>query len=156
MIRHSLLACCVWLSATVASAQHPAGIAFQNYGPTCSFFLQDATIAGSYDASTGDLTIEVDPAATCCNTYLSGEYLLIGVAPLTGLPALPPPFAPGCEILVWPFATLFSQGDQPWTFRMPPFPPGMKLYMQGVARYFTTIGFTDDLQTTDGLDLTVL
>lgn len=153
MLRSFLLAACAM--ATTAVAQFPAGIAVQNYGTTCEFFTQASQISGSYDPTNGRLTVDHAPSQTCCNTYPIDRFLLIGVVPWSGTP-LPPPFAPGCEVLTVPFATLYSSTNDPWMLSMPNLPAGVKLYVQGVNRYFTTIGFSHDYQTTDGLELTFL
>ncbi|MCA8942190.1 MAG: hypothetical protein KDB80_06475, partial [Planctomycetes bacterium] len=88
--------------------------------------------------------------------WLSRQYLLVGVVPLQGFP-LPTPFATGCAAWVLPLTTGHHDGvARPWSLAMPRPPPGMHVHLQGVNEYFTTIDSSIDLQTTDGLDLTVL
>ena len=155
MLRTLVFAFSTLVTASLAVAQFPAGIGVQSYGPTCEFFGQASSISASYDPTNGMLTVDHPPAQTCCNTFPVDRFLLIGVARLTGA-VLPPPFAPGCEVLTIPFATFYSPTNDPWTLSMPNLPPGTRLYAQGVNRYFTTIGFSHDYQTTDGLELTFL
>ncbi len=160
-MRHLLLSASLTLAATftpnTASAQCPGpnSATFSPYGATCAFFGQDSFLSGAYDATTCTMTLTHTSSLVCCNTFLVTNVILIGAQPIT--PGLPIPgfLVPGCEVAVVPFSDFQSTPAQTLVeFPVPASAIGLTLYFQGVNVYFTTIGFTNDFQTSNGLSAT--
>ena len=145
---------CASLLAAAATAQCNT-VTFGNYGTTCSYFGQAAAISGSWDATRCELTIAFTVARTCCNTFPSGHLLLLGAQPI--IPGIPHPLlVSGCLLSVDPiFVLALARTTMPQVQLTLPRLPPLALFAQGVNDYFTTIGMTHDLQSTDGLSIDV-
>lgn len=136
----------------------PQQVSFVSYGESCSFFLQDATLSGAYDPASCTMTLTQTLSSTCCNTFPTNQFLLFGLSPAPGTPL--PGLAPGCSLLVQP---LFFAGQPApltsttgtWDFVLPAVPFPVVLYVQGLNQYFTTVSFSNDFQTTNGLEITI-
>lgn len=141
----------------IASGSTAQTVSLRGYGPVCSFFGQTSTLAANYDARSRGLTLRLDHSTTCCNTFLSGSYLMVGLRPIE--PGLPLPlFVPGCELAVLPVLTLADPNRTGvWSLTVPAtLPVGATFAFQGVNDYFTTIGLSHDLQLSNGVELTIL
>ncbi len=138
--------------ATTAVAQCPAGASFNKYGATCTFFGQAGVLDGKYDPASCTLRLQFSASTTCCNTFPAAQALLIGAQPVT--PGVPhPALVRGCELAVLPLVTVVVAGhSQPFDLRVPAIGTAT-IYAQGVTDYFTTIGFSHDYQTTQGLQI---
>lgn len=127
---------CAFSSANVSS-----------YGPSCSVFSNNPTTVGvQLDASNCTLGVDVQAFSGCCNTYLVGRVLVVGLQPITQpLPQF------GCTLLTSPDLVLFQATGSTFALQMPsaPFPATM-LFAQGAAIYFTTIGFSVDWAFSSG------
>jgi hypothetical protein len=76
----------------------------------------------------------------CCNTYLVGRLLVVGLQSVTQpLPQL------GCTLLTSPDLVLFQATGSMFALQMPSAPfPATTMFAQGATIYFTTIGFSTD------------
>lgn len=138
----------------------PSAVGLSAYGATCTFFGSPATLGGSYDQQTCTLTLRLSSPQTCCNTFLRDQAILIGASPI--IPGLPSPILlPGCEFAVNPFVVLPPQGGPgplqgQWQLRLPTTPIAFSVYAQGVNQFFTTIGFSNDFQLSNGLQIDIM
>ncbi len=129
-----------------------ANVAIGSYGNTCPFFLQDATLSAAFNTSTCTLDVDLSVSQTCCNTFPNGQILIIGTAPIIpGIHVVP--LLPSCELAVVPLVQLPTSVGNGWSFFIPAVPVTATFYLQGVNTYFTTIGFTTDYQSSNGLKL---
>ena len=122
------------------------------YGQSCATVFGIAPkLEGSFDDQTCSLTLAWTSFPGCCNSFLTGHLLLVGLQQ-ANIPA-PPPWQQ-CTIYVQPalVVALPAQADQ-LTVPVPPLPPGalVSAFFQVVDVYFTTIGFSTDYQFTNGL-----
>ncbi|MEM7201140.1 MAG: hypothetical protein AAF628_12780 [Planctomycetota bacterium] len=157
-VTFALVAGLVSLSSAELSAQctGPGQVTITEYGNTCTFFGQDAQLSGRYDRTTCTLTLLQESSPTCCNTFLAAQVLLLGLNPIVP-GAADPRLIPGCTLSVLPDVALVQvrgAGGQ-WSFRLPTVPVAINVSMQGLNDYFTTIGFSHDLQTTNGLTVSL-
>ncbi|MCK5943555.1 MAG: hypothetical protein KAI24_16350 [Planctomycetes bacterium] len=144
-----LAACSLLLLATPAAAQCPwSSVSVTSYGQGCSapFPNQQVGVAATLDVTTCQLGLDVVAFGGCCNTFLVGRALVVGLSQ-TATPV--PQLGAGCTLLASPDLLLFepsAPNPQPFVLQLPnaPLPP-TTLYAQGVAVYFTTIGLTVDV-----------
>jgi hypothetical protein len=111
------------------------------YGHPCSVFSGNPTTVGAQlNVSNCTLGVDVQAFSGCCNTYLVGRVLVVGLQPVTQpLPQL------GCTLLTSPDLVLFQATGSMFALQMPSAPfPATTLFAQGAAIYFTTIGFSTD------------
>lgn len=151
MKRHLLRAAGALLAASGLLPSQSA--VFTPYGASCDFFGQPAALSGSFDPTTSTMTLKQSWSPTCCNTFLATQFLLLGARPL--IPGVRHPLlVPGCVLLVEPAAFLSQpRGNGLWVFRVPRLPVAITVYTQGINDYFTTISFSHDLQSTNGLQI---
>ena len=146
---HVLAAAC---SASLAIAQCPfASVSMQGHGTGCNpVFAIDPTLGVTLDTANCRLLLTVSAFPGCCNTFLVGSLLAIGVQP-TSIPL--PQFGVNCTLLVVPVVLEFQPTAAGSTFvlQLPAtvLPP-VTLAAQGGALYFTTIGFTYDFALSAG------
>lgn len=136
----------------------PSSVFFANSGATCDFFGQPATMSGNYDVRTCTLTLTQSIPTTCCNTIPTMTFLLIGATQL--LPGVTSSvLVPGCEIGVIPFAVVPGPAigtSQSVDFVLPAPMTPFTIHAQGINQFFTTIGGSTDLQSTDVLSVTIV
>lgn len=139
--------------AVEAQCKGPKSVKITSYGRTCLFFNQPGTLSGSYDPKTCTLTLTLTKARTCCNTFPRTQLLLIGTIPI--IPGVQHPIlVRGCVLSLLPVILLSQPASQgPWKLLLPPVKTPFTVYAQGVNDYFTTIGFTHDYQSSNGLRL---
>jgi hypothetical protein len=136
----------------------PNSVAFTDYGRTCDFFGQPANLNGVYDQAICTLFLRHSLSQTCCNTFPVGQVLMLGVRPV--VPGIRDPLlVPGCVLSVVPEVVLIAPfmggvGNE-WRFRLPRVSVPVTLFAQGINLYFTTIGFTRDFQTTNGVRIDI-
>lgn len=116
-------------------------VTLQRYGAGCSEVFGFApTLLASLDTTTCELTLTVDAYGGCCNTFLDGTLLLLGLQPV----AVPLMLAdPACALLARPDLVFGMPGFGPGSYVLP-IPPGLPpitLYAQGAGTYYTTILF---------------
>jgi len=143
------------LLLTLAAGAQCNTVTFANYATTCAYAGQHSAISGTFDSRTCRLTVAFTVSRTCCNTLPFVHALLLGVRPFD--PGLPHPLlVPGCILAVDPVVVLgIARSTAPSvTFTLPPL-PATHLFAQGVTDYFTTVGMTHELQTSDGLRIDV-
>lgn len=153
-MRFPTLVFAAFLTALVAhdARAQCANVAIGSYGNTCAFFGQDAILSAGFNSSTCTLDVKLSVSQTCCNTFPSGQILLIGTAPI--IPGINiAPLLPSCELSVIPLVQLPTSVGSGWSFFIPPVPVAATFYLQGVNTYFTTIGFTTDYQSSNALKL---
>lgn len=134
-----------------AQCNGPTQAQITSYGSTCDFFGQPATLQGHYDATSCTLTLQLSTARTCCNTFPQTQLLLLGTQPI--VPGLPHPLlVSGCLLSVQPLSFLMQPASAggTWSFVLPPLPP-LTFFVQGLDDYFTTIGLSHDLQSSNAL-----
>ncbi len=154
-MRYALLAVFLLvMNALSAQSVCPVqSIITQHYGAGCNPVFQDPPeIEAKLDTQNCEVVIQIKAFPGCCNTFLQGRILVLGVAP-SKIPL--PGIGLGCTLLVNPVIILLlpaSAGDEVHISLPPGFPPGT-FYAQGAATYFTTIGFTTDVALTDGLQM---
>ncbi|MEZ6194713.1 MAG: hypothetical protein R3F20_03140 [Planctomycetota bacterium] len=141
------------LSLTAPAQCSIAGMGFTPYGTGCSFLFSAPALGGTFDPASCTATLNFGFSPSCCNTFLASRYLIVGnSATQTTIP-----ISPGCTLLAAPdlileLGPVFS--DQ-IAIPIPSWmPPGLTFYLQGANLYFTTIGFSYDLETTNGLLVT--
>ena len=154
LVAVSIALICMTQPAT-AQCLGPNQVGFRTYGEPCSFFLQEATLTGSYERSTCTMTLTQSVSNTCCNTYPTTQFLLLGFEPRDpgiAVPWLPP----GCTLALRPIVHLAQPANLggTWAFTLPSLPFPAVLYAQGLNQYFTTVNFSHDFQTTNGLEIT--
>lgn len=143
----------LWL-ATAAVAMCPYTTVFTQYGTACSpVSLTAPALNGSVNGSfVCGVTIDLNAPPVCCNVFLNGEWLLVGLQPLnTPLPG-------GCTLLASPDLVIplpLQIGSTKIVADLPHDPAliGTSIYMQGVTSRFTTIGLTTDYEFSNGLEL---
>jgi hypothetical protein len=145
------LACAVLALEGFAAAQCPfSTVQLTTYGSGCNpVFATNPTLTGTLDPTVCTLNLTVNAFSGCCNTFLNGRILAIGLQPVSQpLPQL----GVGCTLLASPDALLFQANTAGATFvlAIPPGLPPLTLYAQGAAIYFTTIGLTTDIALTGG------
>ena len=71
--------------SSIATAQCAFSIAnFTSYGQPCSVFSSNPTTVGAQlDVSNCTLRVDVQAFSGCCNTYLVGWVLVVGLQPIT-------------------------------------------------------------------------
>jgi hypothetical protein len=156
-----LLATALLLVGTTATAQDAelctfTGVDTEDFGAGCGFLAPPVL---TIDFTEGDCTLDfaID-APTCCNTFVTGHWLLVG----TGLPTPAglnsPPFLPGCQLWVDPFLVIGPLPLTSTSIVLPPILPitPITVQIQAVPVFFTTIGMSTDLGTTQGVDLTLI
>ncbi len=147
----------VVLLASVSVAQCPfAGVASQSYGQGCNpVFGTNPTLAVSLDTINCTVDITVGAFGGCCNTFLTGRVLCLGLQPVS-VPL--PNFGLGCTLLAQPDFLLLLPTAGGTTFVLP-LPatgvPPLTFFAQGGALYFTTIGLSTDLAFTEGAQITL-
>lgn len=130
------------LSSAALQAQCPYQSAtLQRYGSGCSEVFGFApTLSANLDIANCSLDLLVDVYGGCCNTFLQGTLLLLGLQPA----ALPLQLLdPTCTLLAQPDLVLLQSGPIPDLFSLP-IPPGLPpltLYAQGAGSYITTVWF---------------
>jgi hypothetical protein len=142
---------CVLALLAAAPAAQCNTVAFTTWGVACSVFGQPANIGGAWDPARCQLTIAFPVARTCCNTFPFAHLVLLGARGFD--PGLPHPLlVPGCLLYVDPLVVVpLARSQAPQIQLTLPRLPAVSLFAQGVNDYFTTLGMTHDLQTTDGL-----
>jgi hypothetical protein len=133
-----------------------ARVSFGKFGTTCAFFNQHATLGASYDQTNCQATLTIGSATTCCNTFLSGQFLILGATKVD--PGVPHPLlVRGCLLSVFPDVVLPLPRTAGGKVQLPipKFPVKVTVYAQGLNDYFTTIGLTHDFQTTQGLQIDI-
>lgn len=152
---------CSLASVSLAPAAATAQCAFSSLsltsvGPGCAtVFTPPPALSGGLEASTCSLDLTISAFGGCCNTFLTGRVLALGL----GQNNLPLPMVgPGCTLWVQPDAVVFlpaTAGDTV-TLQLPPgLQPPLSFYAQGAALYFTTIGLANDAQLTGGHTVSV-
>lgn len=146
------------LFAVAATAQCQfASVSIQTFGAGCNpvFVGNNPSIGGRLDVNSCTLGLQVNAFSGCCNTYLWGRMLVLGLAQVN-VPV--PQVGVGCTLLARPDVLLFlptSAGDT-FALSLPPLlPPGLVLFAQAAAHYFTTIGFSDDFALSPGATVTL-
>ncbi len=127
----------------------------QSYGSGCNpVGTVVPTLTGSFDNQNCSLSLVLTGFQGCCNTFLWGNIFAFG-ATRTQLPA--PFFGPGCTLYMAPIAVLpLARTVNTLTIKVPSNTPKGTIYAQGVADYFTTIGFRHNYALTAGLSIQVL
>ncbi|HZN37457.1 MAG TPA: hypothetical protein VFD82_01565 [Planctomycetota bacterium] len=144
-------------TASLATAQCAfSSVSMQGYGQGCNpVFAIDPTLAVALDTANCRLLLTVSAFTGCCNTFLVGTLLTLGVQP-TSIPL--PQFGVNCTLLVVPVILEFQPTAAGSTFvlQLPPTAlPPVTLATQGGALYFTTIGLTYDFALSAGGQLTL-
>lgn len=141
------------LLSTFAAAQCAfSSVSVSSYGQPCSVFTGNPTTIGALlDVTNCSLGIEVHAFPGCCNTYLVGRVLVLGLQPNTQpLPQF------NCTLLTSPDVVLFQTTGSTFPLSMPNAPfPATTLFAQGAAIYFTTIGFSTDWAFSSGAQITL-
>ncbi|MCB9920176.1 MAG: hypothetical protein H6832_17375 [Planctomycetes bacterium] len=131
-------------------------LTFRTYGQTCAFFNQAATLSPAYDGSTCVMTLTLGRSQTCCNTFLTGQFLFLSTRPIS--PGIQDPLlVPGCLLSVVPDFVLPLPQSSGGIVKLP-IPPtlvNLTFYAQGLNDYLTTIGLTHDYQTSQGLSIAI-
>lgn len=141
--------------AVPANAQVcPYTIAFGSYGSGCAVAaFAPPTIDAAFDGTNAcDVKLAYSVPPACCNVLLTMQVLVIGTQ------AVSVPQPGGCTLLASPNLVVAlppMTGDTVIVAALPPNPVfvGTTLYMQGVINRFTTIGFTNDLEFSNGLKM---
>jgi hypothetical protein len=147
----------VVLLTPAAVAQCPfATVVSQAYGSGCNpVFGTNPALAVTLNPASCTVDITVSAFSGCCNTFLSGRVLCLGVVPVS-VPL--PNFGVGCTLLAQPDFLLLQPTASGATFVLP-LPaagiPPLTFFAQGGALYFTTIGLSTDLAFTDGAQVTL-
>ena len=145
--------------AAAAAAQAPcpvSSIGASAYGQGCSPVFTTPSLLAQLDVVNCEIALTVQATGGCCNTFLTNYVLRLGLGQ-TQVP-LPPPAAPGCDLLVSPDVFLFQPANASTsdTFALP-IPPSLPLpltlFAQGGALYFTTIGLSTDVGLTSGVQM---
>jgi hypothetical protein len=137
--------------AAAAAAQCPfSSLTATTYGQGCiTVFGTPPTQRSSLDGTQCTLGVTVDAFTGCCNTFLTGRVLVLGLQQ-ANVPV--PQIGQGCTLLVDPIAFLFQTppaGDT-FTLPLPPFlVPPLQLQSQGASIY-RTFGVEIDAQLTAG------
>jgi hypothetical protein len=136
--------------AAFAPAQ-VTGITVSSFGQPCQPLFGGPNLQVTLDVQNQQLLVVVAAQYGCCNTYLSGRVLCLGLA--QAAITLPP--LPQCRLLVSPDIVLFRPNSAGDTFALPvgAVPPPLSLYAQGAAVYFTTIGFSTDVALSAGAQI---
>lgn len=128
-----------------------SSVSVSAYGQPCSVWQlpsQMPTISVALDGASCSLGMNVAAYPGCCNSFLTGHVLVLGLQQLS-VPV--PEFGVNCNLLVSPDVFLFQQSNG--TFQMPlpaaPF-PATTIYAQAAVTYFTTIGLTTDWALSSG------
>jgi len=133
-----------------------ARVSFSKYGTTCNFFNQGATLGATYDTTSCVATFTIGASATCCNTFLSSQMLILSATKID--PGLAHPLlVKGCLLSVFPdivFVLPRTAGGK-IQLPIPNVSSKFTVYGQGLNDYFTTIGFSHDFQTTQGLQIDI-
>lgn len=137
------------LSGFAAAQCAFSSVAASTYGSACLVFGNPTSIAASLDVPSCSLGLDVSAFPGCCNTYLVGTVLVVGLQPVAQpLPSL------GCTLLAQPDLVLFSTTGGSFALPMPPAPfPPTTIHAQAVSVYFTTIGFSTDWAFSTGYQL---
>ena len=127
------------------------------YGQPCSVWQlanQMPAISVSLDASNCTLGLDVTAFPGCCNSFLTGRVLVLGLAPI----AVPvPQFGVNCTMLTSPDVILFQQSSGAFQMSLPAAPfPATTIYSQAAVLYFTTIGLTTDWGLSAGYKIDLL
>ncbi|HET6204924.1 MAG TPA: hypothetical protein VFI25_19205 [Planctomycetota bacterium] len=129
----------------------PFNVVFSSSGAACTQSgALNPTVAGSYanGAAGCSVTFVLTAPPFCCNTFVTGRFLVIGDV------SLMVPVPGGCTLLVYPDLVLpVPASPTSLTFPLPPDPAlvGLLVFVQGVVVRFTTIGMTTDLDFTSRL-----
>lgn len=149
----------VLASATLATAQCSwSSVSVSTYGQGCNaaFPGQPLSIAASLDVSQCQLDIDVTAFPGCCNAFLIGRVLVLGLGQIS-VPA--PQIGAGCTLLASPDVVLYqpsSAGSGPFElpFANATLPP-VTVYAQATGLYFTTFGLTFDWGTSAGASISL-
>lgn len=139
-----------------ASAQCPR-VSFAKYGTTCAFFNQHAVLDARFDAQTCTAVLTLGSSRTCCNTFLSLQALFVSLTKID--PGIRHPLLiNGCLLSVVPDLVFVAPRSAGGVFLLPMagLPAKITFYAQGLNDYFTTIGFSHDYQTSQGLQIDLL
>ncbi|MFT4511997.1 MAG: hypothetical protein ACI89X_000673 [Planctomycetota bacterium] len=145
-----ILSASLVLSSFAATQCAFSSVSVSSYGQPCSVFSTNPTTVGvQLDVTNCELGIDVSAFPGCCNTYLVGRVLVLGLQPITQpLPQL------GCTLLTSPDVVLFQTTGSTFPLQMPSAPfPATTLFAQGAAIYFTTIGFSVDWAFSSGAQI---
>ena len=143
------------LSASFALGQCAfASASVSSYGQPCAIWLGPApptSLGVQLDGTSCTLGLDVTAFPGCCNTFLTGRILVLGLAQIS-VPV--PQFGVNCDLLVSPDVILFQQSSGQFTMPLPnaPFPP-TTIYAQGAVIYFTTIGLAADWALSAGYQI---
>lgn len=132
------------------------GVITEDFGSGCGF-LAPPKLTISF--TPGDCTLDFDiDAPTCCNTFVTSHWLLIGSRLPSPVGLNSPPFLTGCQLWVSPFLIIGPLPGTSTSILLPPILPitPITVDIQAVPVYFTTIGFTTDFGITQGVDLTLI
>ena len=147
-----VLAACAVLAPSAAAQCTVQNVTFRAHGAGCAtVFAAVPVLSGTFDSRTCTLSLTLDGFGGCCNTFLSDKVVLLGVNPVS----LPLPWA-GCTLLVQPdAAVVIPRGQDTLRIALPPGVAAGTFHAQGVNHYFTTIGFTHDLNWSQGLAVAI-
>jgi hypothetical protein len=143
--------------APAVTAQCPfATASLQPVGQGCNpVFGTPPGVAVALDPTTCTVQLTVSAFGGCCNTFLVGRMLVLGVQAVS-IPV--PQLGSGCTLLADPVVLLYLQSASGGTFAfsVSSLPPGpVSFHAQGGAHYFTTIGLSHDFALTAGAQITL-
>jgi hypothetical protein len=144
------------LAVPAALAQCPfTSLTLLPYGQGCNpVFALPPGVTAALDPSTCTVQLTVNAFQGCCNTFLVGYALALG---LQGVSIPVPQLGPGCTLLADPVVLLYQTATTGNTFALPlpSLPAPLVFAAQGAAHYFTTIGFGHDFALTGGAQIAV-
>lgn len=129
-------------------------VTFSSYGSGCSGMVFSVTpqLAGSWSPNSCQVALWLNPYPGCCNTLLTQQILVFGVAP-TNIPL--PQVGQGCALLVSPVVILpFDRSIRVWRRGLSDAGPGT-VWVQGVLQYYTTVNGITSHSMSQGLKITV-
>jgi len=143
------------LCASFASAQCAfSSVSVTSYGQPCSIWLgptPPTTLAVQLDGASCTLGLDVMAFPGCCNTFLTGQLLVLGLNQIS-VPV--PQFGVNCTLLVSPDVILFQQSSGQFAMPLPNAPfPAMTIYAQAAVTYFTTFGLTTEWALSGGYQI---
>lgn len=145
-------------AAQIGPACPCSGITTIDYGQG-SGFIGPMVAHYGFDAANCAIDIKIE-TPSCCNTYFTSFYLMVGSAPLPpgAFPLPSPPFWDGSDLLIIPDDVVGPFSGNTASVMIPPNPqlPGMTFYLQDLGVYFTTIGLSTNYGVSQGTAITFL
>jgi len=143
------------LTASLAVGQCAfSSVAVSTYGQPCSVWTlpsQMPAISVALDATSCTLGMDVTAFPGCCNSFLTGRVLVLGLQQVS-VPV--PQFGVNCNLLVSPDVFLFQQSSGAFQMPLPAAPfPATTIYAQSAVLYFTTIGLTTEWGLSSGYQI---